>query len=71
MSARPPSAPAPPPPPSPSARILRYMLWASELALVLAFLYALAHRPPRAPGAGASPPAAATSPPPGASPGRP
>ncbi len=45
-----------------SARVLRYLLWTSELALVLAVLYALANRPPREPAPAVPTPSAVASP---------
>ena len=46
---------------NPRARLLRYLLWGSELALVLAVLYALANRPPREPAPATPAPSAAAS----------
>lgn len=54
--------PAPPPNPTiqppASARILRYLLWASELGLVLTLLYVMATKGPAKPAASPSIPAA-------------
>ena len=42
------------------ARILRYALWASEIALALAVIYAVARRPPQPAAPAATPPAQAS-----------
>lgn len=56
------ATPPPAPQANPRARLLRYLLWASEIALMLAVLYALAKRPPSQPTPAAPTPGAAASP---------